>query len=570
MIEIDADKLERAKRDGWIDQIQTDADRRFVQAGGYFDCAKVFRVLALLSILMLGTGRWAGAAFQPIEWQIDRVIGPVWGWRWADGTRRYSRVLVYIPKKNGKTTLCAGLGIVLLAFDDEPGARVYSVARQKSQAAMVWQEARDMILRTVELKGQFVILPTAMQIHHPATDSVWAVLPKGAEDKEGLNASAVVVDELHVIENRKILPTLRFAGAARENFLQFLLTTAGEVEEGTIWGDELKYARGVRDGSIIDDTYLPVVFEADLTAHDPGSEAAWAEANPSYGSTIRPQEMREAWAETLTKPEKRADFYRYRLNVPARTSRGAIDIAHWNACDGAVDIETLRGRPCLAALDLGRRRDMAAFGSLFAPRSQDEMLWSLVIDFWLPEATLEPALPGEEDIIDKSTREMYRRWARDGWLRTTPGKFTDYRFIREHIVKRHRELKFRRVLFDPWDASQLSAELLDLEVPMVEFGQTLKMFAPACKEFVEVILPGRQFAHGDGDPTRGPHPILTHNAQNLIFWKDGNGNRRPDKPASKFKIDGMVVALMTIGQAITMKDLIPKVSKYSREGLRGV
>lgn len=560
---VDQDKIDRAAREGWLDQIRTDADRRFVQAGGVFDRMRVFRVLSLLAIMVLGTGRWAGHCFETQPWQAERVIGPVWGWRWPDGSRRYSRVLVYVPKKNGKTTFCAALGIILTAFDDEPGARVYSVARQKSQAALVWEEARDIILRTQQLTRRFLVLPAAYRIIHPATGSEWAVLPKGAEDKEGLNASAVIVDELHVIENRRLLPALRYSGAARENFLQFVLTTAGEVEDGTIWGEELAYARKVLSGEIIDDGYLPVIYEADLTQHDPGSEEAWKQANPSYGVTIRPQEMREAWAIAQGDQERRAEFLRYRLNVAARTSRGAIDLADWNACTGEIDLDALRGRPCLAALDLGRRRDMAAFGVLYAPRSQADPTWSFEVDYWLPEETLSAPVAGEDEIIDKATRAQYREWVRAGLLHLTPGRFTDYRLIRDHIVAKHRELKFRRVLFDPWDASQLSAELLDLDVPMVEFSQTLKMYAPAAKELVEVILPGRRLAHGN-------HPILTWNARNLVWWKDRQGNRRPDKQATKACIDGMVCLLMTIGQAITMKDLVPKTSKYNTEDMRGV
>lgn len=553
------DAMARAEAGGWAEMVKTDADRRFIQRGGYFDVATVVRIVAIISTFVLSIGRWANKTIDLLDWQINEMVGPIWGWKWPDGSRRYRRVFCYLPKKQGKTTLCACLGLILLAFDGEAGARVYSCARARDQAALVWLEAQSIINATPELRGHFIIVPSSWLITHPESGSEWKVLPKGAETKEGLNASGIVIDELHVIDDPRLLPALLHSGAARLQPIQIIITTAGEDTEGTVWGEEYELAKAIRDGEHTDDTYLPVIYEADLETMDPGSEVAWAAANPSYGQIVRRQEMETLWADAQTSPEKLADFIRYRLNVPQKTSRGAVDMLAWAKCNGPVDLDELRGRPCLLAFDLGARRDMAAVVALFAPPSLDEMLWSIVPAFFLPEAALEPPPHGVKDILGKPIREKYFRWKRDGLLTVTKGEFTDYRVIYDYVVEMNRKLNPREVLFDPWDATKIVGELRDAKVPVVQFNQTMEHYAPGCKDFVEQALPSHQFAHAG-------HPILYWNAQNLSFFININGHRRPIKSAGKKKVDGMVCFLMAYCRALTMKDLIPKVPIYAKRG----
>lgn len=558
------DPFERAEREGWADQIRTEADRRWVEAGGYFDFAEVLRVLSIIGLFILAKGRAAGKRIQLLDWHVNEIIGPLFGWRRPDGGLRYSSAFIFVPKKNAKTTLCAIIGLILLAFHGEAGAEVYSVARKRGQAAMVWETACQIIRKTPELEGHFVIVPSSFTIHHPATESKWVVLPKGSLDYEGIDASGVIVDELHVITDTQLLPALKSSGAARFNPLELIITTAGEDPDGTVWGDEYKLAKKIQSGEVINDNKLVVIYEADIDVDDPGAEETWAKANPSYGQILRVDEMRSMWADAQLDPQKRADFLRYRLNIPCKSTEGAIDLAQWDLCGAEVDPIEMRGRPCVGAFDLGNRRDMAAFCLLFAPLATEEMLWRALVWYWLPTDTLAPTPAGQRDLIDRDTRRMYQRWADAGLLQLTPGKRTDYRVIRDFIIAKNAEYKPKRILFDPWDATKITSELGDAGVPVVEFSQTMKAYAPACKELVEVVLPGIQLAHGG-------HEILRWNAKNLVWFVDNLGNRKPVKALSKGKVDGIQCLIMALGQAISMKDLIGKPpSRYARgEGIRG-
>lgn len=556
--------MARAEREGWADQIHTDADRRWVQAGGYFDFAEVTRVLAVIGLFILAKGRAAGRRIELLDWHVNEIIGPLFGWRRPDGGLRYSSAFIFVPKKNAKTTLCAIIGLILLAFHGEAGAEVYSVARKRGQAAMVWETACQIIRKTPELEGQFVIVPSSFTIHHPSSESKWVVLPKGSLDYEGIDASGVIVDELHVITDTQLLPALKSSGAARFNPLELIITTAGEDPDGTVWGAEYKLAKKIQSGEVQNDNKLVVIYEADIETDDPSLESTWAKANPSYGQILRVDEMRSMWADAQLDAQKRADFLRYRLNIPCKSTEGAIDLAQWDLCAGEVDPIAMRGRPCVGAFDLGSRRDMAAFGMLFPPLMDEDAPYRFLVWYWLPSGTLEPTPEGQRDLIDNDTRRMYRRWVDAGLLQLTPGKFTDYRQVRKFIEAKYAEYKPVRIMYDPWDATKIVGELLDAHVPVVEFSQVMKPYAPGTKEFGEVVLPGSQLAHGG-------NPILRWNAKNLVYYVDNLGNKKPVKGLSKGKIDGIQCLIMAFCQAITMKDLIPKApSRYARgEGIRG-
>ena len=73
----------------------------------------------------------------------------------ADGTRRFRTVYQELPKKNGKSTLCAGVGLFGLIADNEPGAEVYATATKRDQARIVLGEARR--LRFAELRRKIQV-----------------------------------------------------------------------------------------------------------------------------------------------------------------------------------------------------------------------------------------------------------------------------------------------------------------------------------------------------------------------------------------------------------------------------
>jgi len=97
-------------------------------------------------------GELAGKPLLLDEWEKDQIVRPVFGWKRKDGTRRYRKVFVEIPRKNGKSTICAGIALYLLHADREPGAEVYSAAADREQAAIVFDVAKQMVMQSEQLR----------------------------------------------------------------------------------------------------------------------------------------------------------------------------------------------------------------------------------------------------------------------------------------------------------------------------------------------------------------------------------------------------------------------------------
>ena len=114
---------------------QSDDDFAYV-----FVPEKAERFFAFAQKLKHYKGEWAGKPIVLEAWE-KFVLGGLFGWKRADGTRRFRSLYLEVAKKNGKTLLAAGLGLLLAFFDGEPGAEVYSLATKEAQAKLTAERA---------------------------------------------------------------------------------------------------------------------------------------------------------------------------------------------------------------------------------------------------------------------------------------------------------------------------------------------------------------------------------------------------------------------------------------------
>jgi len=101
---------------------------------------------------MLTHVKGRSGAFELRPWQAD-LVGNLFGWKDKEtGLRRYRYVYCEIPRKNGKTTLAAGILLYMLLVDDEIGAEVYSAATTRDQAGLVYEIAAKMVTNNPYMK----------------------------------------------------------------------------------------------------------------------------------------------------------------------------------------------------------------------------------------------------------------------------------------------------------------------------------------------------------------------------------------------------------------------------------
>ena len=525
--------LPRIRDDGWAEWVRDDADRLAVMAGYRFDLQAAERVRTFFEkFLVLTSGkRFAGKPFNLLPWQWDRVIAPLFGWIDATtGNRRYRKCYLQIPKKNGKTQLLAGLSLYLLLGDREASPEVYSAATTRDQAGILYRAAAAMVNASPALRKHLRLIDSTKRITRNNATGFYSALSRDAKSGDGYDASAVVIDELHRFGSADLIDALEYSGAARDEPLTVIITTAGDAME-TPCGREYSYARKVRDGQHTDMSYLPVIFEADHDA-DPLDEDQWHQANPSLGTVLDLDDFRQEAQRAVADPSRLSAFKRLRLNIWADHAAAYIPAEKWAACgEQPVDLDAMQGRPCFAGLDLSSTTDTTALVLAFADPDDDERL-DLVPLVYLPEAR---AAAGERE-----DQAPYRSWADAGHMILTPGDVVDYERVIEDIEQLHERFRIRELHVDPWNAEAVSQRLAEfgLEVTKVRQGFSI---SPATKELKRLAYKAKI--------NHGGQPVLTWAIANAVAEEDHRENLTLNKKKSTGRIDAAVAAVMAVNAA---------------------
>lgn len=227
--------------------------------GLWWDAEAVIDVELFYSALPHSKGEWAGQRIQLEGWQMF-ILGSLFGWKRLDGTRRFRSAYVEVPRKNGKSTTAAGLGLYLAFEDGEPGAEVYAAATKRDQAKIVWTEARRMVLRTAKLRERITVLTGNLNDH--TTASKFEPLGADADNLDGLNVHAYINDELHAQKTRAMQDVLETAVGARRQPLGFSITTAGSNRAGVCY-DTRTYLVKVLEQVFDDDGTFGVIYTID-------------------------------------------------------------------------------------------------------------------------------------------------------------------------------------------------------------------------------------------------------------------------------------------------------------------
>jgi phage terminase large subunit-like protein len=517
--------------------------------GLWFDAAAGIKAVKFFALLRhykgdLGKGDGGKGAFVHLEpWQ-QFIVGSAFGWKRADGLRRFRSLYIEVAKKNGKTLLAAGLALLLAFFDDEPGAEVYSLASKEDQAKLSWNDGVQFVAKNPGIGRR--VRKIGKRLLDERSASFWMPLGRDSDiGEQGINAHGGVIDELHILDSRDPIDNLETATSSRSQPLVVKITTAG-VRRESVWWEERTDAIAVVEGRATDDTMFVLIFTLD-EGDDPFDEAVWPKANPNLAVSVMVDTMRDQAAKAQRAPGKLAAFLRFRMNIPTGVATRAIAIEEWDAGAGAPVIPD--GVHVWAGLDLASVRDLTA---LLVVYRDDAGLHHVEARFWCPAEGIE-----HRSRVDGVP---YADWVRDGYLTATPGAITDYEFVREEIKALSTRWHIDEIGYDSWNATQLATQLTSDGATMVRIPQTYSGLAPAWRELEKLILEHR-LRHGG-------HPILRWMAGNVETETDSAGNQRPSKAHSQERIDGMVALTMAEARAFVHLDERP--SRYENDGLRAV
>lgn len=530
---------ERHQRD-----LETGAER-----GLFFDEQAAMVVITFFSLLKHSKGEWAGRPVILEPWQ-QFVVWNLFGWKLADGTRRFRTSYLEVARKNGKTTLAAGIGLYLLMADGEGGAEVYSAATKRDQAKICWGEASRMVKSSRALQREGAVAFTS-NIHVVETNSKFEPLGADADTMDGLNVHGALVDELHAHKTGDLWDILETATGARRQALMFAISTAGSNRQ-TICFQQHEYTQKVLEGVIEDDSWFGMIYTIDED-DEWDDESVWIKANPNLGVCKKLDDLRRLAKRAKEIPSRLTAFLRLHLSLWIQGATKWIPRMHWDACAMAVEGDGLRGRTAYGGLDLSSTSDVTALVWVFPPQADGD-LYQVLCRFWIPE----------EAMVERSRHDRvpYDVWVRQGYMMATPGNVIDYDFILAQVEDDLAAYDITELAFDRWGASRIQTQLMELgdEDFLVQFGQGFASMSPPMKELEKLIL-GHKLAHGG-------NPVLNWMADNLVVREDPAGNLKPDKEKSIEKIDGMVALVMALDRAT--RHVPPKRSVYEERGLMAV
>lgn len=485
-------------------------------------------------------GKWANQPFKILDWQLDKIIKPLFGTIGDNGFRQYKTCYLEIPKKNGKTELGAAVGLYMLCADQEFSPEVYSAAADKEQAGLIYFVAAQMVRNHPVLNKILKVRDSRKRIINPKNDGFYQVLSSDVKTKHGLNPTCVLFDELHAQPNDELWRVLTSGtDYARDQQLIFVMTTAGIYDQESIWWRIRNKAIQIDKGIMDDNTFLPILYIADPENYDPEDEELWKRVNPSLDRIFTLDKIRKDFNTAKNDPVEYADFLRFRLNIPIKQFNKWLPMGAWDKCNGEFVEERYLGKPCYAGYDASSTQDLTSL-VLFFPPLDDYPYWQIKSYFYCPMYTVNEKT--------KKDAVHYDLWVKQGYITTTPGNSVDYSFVKKDILDASKKYDLREVGYDPWNTSQVANELYnDENIPMVDMRQGVKTLSEPSKTLLKMIL---------NDKIRNDsNPVMRWCADNVVVISDANENIRPVKDKSTGRIDGIVALIEAVGRALFCENI---------------
>jgi phage terminase large subunit-like protein len=395
-----ANRLVRLACERHLEDLGSGASR-----GLCFDHQAAQHAIQFFGFLRHSKGEWAGQTFALAPWQAF-VVGSLFGWQRADGLRRFRTAYCAVPRKNGKSTLSAGIALYLLVADGEQGAEIYSAATTRDQARIVFDEAKRMVGSSPALKRRVQVLINNLNV--AASASRFMPLSSDASSMDGLNVHGAIIDELHAHKTRHVVDVLDTATGARRQPLLFEITTAG-YDRHSICFEHHDYAIKLLEGTLQDDSWFAFIAAADED-DDWTDRRVWRKANPGFGLSVKEDDLARKAEKAIALPGAQNAFRRMHLNEWTEQAERWIDLAAWDACNRPVNLEGLRGLPCFGGLDLSTTTDVTALAWVFPPDDHGG-LWCVLSRYFVPEENLRKR--AERD------RVPYDLWTRQGFIQAS-------------------------------------------------------------------------------------------------------------------------------------------------------
>ena len=451
----------------------------------------------------------AGSSGSPLvlrDWQRE-LMGYLFA-KDEDGQLRHRVSLVGQPRKNGKTSLASVIASFALMDVKTQGAEIYSVAADRNQARLVFEDTKRMIANS-ELNEHVKIYRDHILV--PATNNVYRVLSADAPRHEGLSPTLVIFDELHAQPNRNLFDVMSLAQGARGKMATLIAITTAGVKTDTTGRDSIAYSlynygRKICKGEYEDETFFMAWWEAPAEA-DHRLEDTWRSANPGFDDIVAASDFESAVKRT---PE--AEFRTKRCNQWVSSQQAWLPTGSWDKLAEEFDIS--EDDDYVLGFDGSYANDSTAICAVTLPKDGEKPKVKLV-KVW------EKDFEQDDDTWRVNIEDV---------------KQTIIDFVQKYP-------QCREIACDPYRWASMMQDLDEMDFPIVEYKTNLlNLMIPATQKVFEAVTEERLVHDGN--------PVLSRHIDNCVIKMDHRGQRvTKESSASRKKIDAAIAFIIAYDRA---------------------
>ena len=459
----------------------------------------------------------AGQAFKLLPWQ-KKALRKI----------KTSRIFwLEIPRKNGKTAYLSAIALahMIEGYKNNSNPEVIIAASTREQAGLLYNYIYNQILLSPVLRKIMEGYRKEIRLKGMA-GRIKTITSDGLKN-HGLNPSLILCDELHAWTETGgpvLWEALTTAMGARDSRL-VSITTAGTQYSFAHTLHE--YARGVMTGQIEDKYWDAMIFKADEDA-DPLDPKVYKskKVNPSIDVAVKGDFLDMIATKAKNDQSVLLSFRKLHLNQWSGTSAPFIDINEWNALAVDSPPESLENWQCFLGVDLANVSDFNAFA----------VIWKSGAKYYTEQHYLitEEMLNNRE----KKLPSLIHDWIKKGLVRVVPGKVVtneDRLALIDELINQH---DIERILFDPWNAHEVTAKLEETygEDFCLGVRQSVAHISEPMKLLYNLAKTGN--IHHNGNT------VTSWMFGNVMLERDKNENWHYNKAKVSEKIDG-VAAIVT-------------------------
>lgn len=569
-----------------LDDLERGSDR-----GLFYDEDGADRAIRFFETkLKLSEGQFEGKPLRLHESQAF-IIGALFGWKRADGTRRFRRAYIEQGKGNGKSPIAGGIGLYGLLADGEAGAEIYAAGATKDQAAILFRDAIKMRNQSPDIKSRTKTSGgegREFNLAYLAKGSFFRPISREAKKTgSGPRPHFALCDEIHEHPDRGVMEMLERGFKFRLQPLLVMITNSGSDRNSVCWEQHeraVRVAAGNRDAREGDAEYLGEVIDGNadsqfsyVCALDPDDDpledpSCWVKANPLLNVTITEEYLRDVVEQAKAMPGMLNNILRLHFCTWTDAETAWITRKTLEPCIADFDPAEHHGKRIAQGIDLSQNRDITAKASAVITGSVDvevvvdgrrQTVSKPTFDVWVECWTPGDTVKGRA-LRDK---QPYEEWVAGGFLHAPKGSSIRFDHVAQALADDSRDYEIGVIAYDRYAFRRFEEECekLGLDLPFVEHPQGGTKKGKPSEDMVLAAksegrdpeglwMPGSlrlmEEAILEGRVRFKRNPVLISAAMSAVTDEDKWENRWLAKERSTNKIDAIVAACMAIGAAV--------------------